>query len=117
MLYGISAFSGQYYVSGALDYSLIDPLQINIILSTAAILGFQYFDGSFAGLYLAIATAIAGPVAEIFLINIIHLYSYTHADVLGICSWIPSIYFLGGSAVGNLARKIYSIKHNLSASN
>ena len=30
------------------------------------------------------------------------LYTYANADFMGICSWIPAVYFLGGPAVGNL---------------
>jgi len=108
VLYCISLFSGQYYLSGALDYlGLVDPLIINIILSAIAFAGLYVFDKSTAGAILAVATAVAGPVVEILLINLTHIYSYTHADVLGICSWIPAVYFLGGPAVGNLARRIY----------
>lgn len=103
-LYNISLFSFQYYLSGALDYLGIDPLTINFVLSTVGVLGFLYFDGSLPGLILALTTATAGPAAEIFIINKLHLYTYSHADILGICSWIPAIYFLGGSAVGNLGR-------------
>ena len=105
VLYCISLFSGQYYLSGALDYLRYDPLIINIILSVIAVIGFIYFDGTISGLILALSTALAGPLAEIILINISHLYSYTHADIYGIDSWIPAVYFLGGPAVGNLARK------------
>lgn len=109
VFYGISLFSAQYYMSGALDYLQYDPLIINAMLSTVAIGGFIYFDGSISGLVLSVATALAGPVAEIILINVFHLYSYTHADIYGICSWIPAVYFCGGQAVGNLARKLYSM--------
>ena len=106
VLYGISAFSGLYYLSGLLDALLWDPLQINLCLSIIAIAGFIYFDGSVSGLVLAIVTAISGPVAEIFLINQ-GLYDYAHADILNIASWIPAVYFLGGPAVGNLTRFCY----------
>lgn len=107
VLYGISLFSGQYYLSGALDYLNIEPLVINIILSIIAFIGFYIFDKSKSGVLLAVATAITGPVVEISLINFTHIYSYTHTDGLGICTWIPAVYFLGGPAVGNLARRIY----------
>lgn len=108
VFYGISLFSAQYYLSGALDYLQYDPFIINLVLSTIAIGGFMIFDGSIAGLILSLSTAFAGPIAEIILINTFHLYSYTHADIYGICSWIPAVYFCGGPAVGNLARKIYA---------
>lgn len=106
VFYGISAFSGQYWLSGYLDaIGSFDPLQINIILSILAIAGFLFFDNTFAGLVLAILTALTGPVVEILLVKL-GLYNYTHSDILGIDSWIPSVYFLGGPAVGNLARAV-----------
>ena len=104
----IGLFSLQYYISGALDFLGVSPLLINAVLTFIALAGFLMFDGSSAGLFLAIATAVAGPTAEIVLINGPHLYTYTHADILGICSWIPAVYFLGGSAVGNLTRMLAS---------
>jgi|LauGreDrversion4_1035100.scaffolds.fasta_scaffold102254_1 hypothetical protein len=107
-LYNISLFAFQYYLSGALDFLRYDALTINLILSALAIAGFLFFDGTVPGLVLALATAVAGPAAELALINgPPHAYFYTHADFFGICSWIPSVYFLGGSAVGNLARSLY----------
>ena len=107
-LYNISLFAFQYYLSGALDFLRYDTLTINLILSALAIGGFLFFDGTVPGLVLALATAVAGPAAELALINgPPHAYFYTHADVLGICSWVPAVYFLGGSAVGNLARSLY----------
>lgn len=107
VLYNISLFSGTYYLSGALDFLGADPLSINILLSSIALGGFLFFDASRAGLLLALATAFAGPAAEVFLVNVPHLYTYTHADLFGVCSWIPAVYFLGASAVGNLARAFY----------
>jgi hypothetical protein len=95
VLYGISMFSAQYYISGLLDYTMINSTLINAILAIAAIVGYIFFDGSTAGFLLACATAIGGPLAEIFLINIPHLYQYSHADFMGICTWIPWVYFLG----------------------
>lgn len=107
-LYGISAFSAQYYLSGLLDYSSVEGVWIHSILALLAAVGFAVFDGSIAGFLLGLATAVSGPVAELLLINIPHLYRYTHADFYGICSWIPWVYFLGAPAVGNLARRLYA---------
>ena len=106
VFYGISMFSGQYYLSGLLDYVHVDNLVIHAVMAATAALGFYIFDRTKAGFYLAVATAISGPIAEILLINLANLYIYTHADILGICSWIPWVYFLGAPAVGNLARKL-----------
>ena len=112
-LNNIGFFAALYYISGALDSLEYDPLIINLILSIIAVAGFCVFDGTFAGLILALATAFAGPIAEIGLINVFRLYNYSHADIFGICQWIPAVYFLGGSAVGNLARTwAYGIEDN-----
>jgi hypothetical protein len=107
VLYGISAFSSLYYLSGLLDSQGVEPLTINLVLSALAVAGFVYFDGTTAGFTLAVATAISGPIAEIALTSS-GLYTYVHADVLRIASWIPAVYFLGGSAVGNLTRWMYN---------
>lgn len=106
VLYGISLFSGQYYLSGLLDHSLVGSAQIDVVMKSVAAIGFVLLDRSRAGFALAAATAIGGPVAEIFLINIPTLYSYSHPDVLGIPIWIGWVYFLGAPAVGNLARRL-----------
>jgi hypothetical protein len=99
----------QYYLSGFLDGALnADPTIINGFLFLYANLGWWVFDRTKANFLLGLATALSGPVAELILINQFHLYSYTHADFFGICSWIPWVYFLGGPAVGNLARGVYS---------
>ena len=50
--------------------------------------------------------AVTGPVAEIGLINQLHLYTYTHPDFLGIPSWITWVYAAGGPANGALGRQI-----------
>ena len=114
VLYGISLFSGQYYLSGLLDNSLMNSGEIDFILKIIAGVGFLLLDRSKSGLFLAIATAIGGPIAEIFLINIPHLYQYAHPDLYGIPTWIPWVYFLGAPAVGNLARRIHSDRQNTS---
>jgi hypothetical protein len=106
VLYGISLFSGQYYLSGLLDNSLVDSAQIDVVLKSIAVIGFLLLDRSRAGFALAAATAIGGPLAEIFLINVPNLYSYVHPDIFGIPIWIGWVYFLGAPAVGNLARRL-----------
>lgn len=110
VFYGISFFAWQYYISGWLDATgLLSPLQINVILSVLAYIGYSLFDGTKSGLILASLTAFAGPVVEVGIINLLHIYYYSNADFYGICSWIPAVYFLGGQAVGNLTRMIYSV--------
>ena len=104
VFYGIAFFSSQYYLSGLLDFLGVDSLLIHLVLASLAIAGWTIFDATLAGLLLGIATAVAGPLAEVLLTSQ-GLYTYSHADVLGVCSWIPWVYFLGAPAVGNLARR------------
>jgi hypothetical protein len=56
---------------------------------------------------MAALTAVCGPAVEIFLINALHLYSYTAPQVWGIPTWIPWVYAAGGPAVGGLGRKVW----------
>jgi len=106
VLYGISFFSSEYYLSGLMDSLKLDVIEIHIILGIFTALGFLLFDSSLACIVLGLVTALAGTLAEIILINIFHLYHYNHADIAGICSWIPWVYLLGAPAVGNLFRRI-----------
>ena len=164
VLYSISYFSSQYYLSGLLDHVGVESVYIHLILIITAILGYTIFDSSKAGLVLGLATAISGPATEIGLINTIdtnlnihlptlstifegsssdsnsmnidrvtgivtsvtnngnfeqytHIYDYNHADIWGICSWIPWVYFLGAAGVGNLARLLYNYNHNFDNDN
>lgn len=108
VLYGISFFSAQYYLSGLLDKMELDIPRMHASLLALLGVGSALFDASAAGLLLGLLTAAAGTGTELLLVNALGLYSYTHADVSGVCSWIPWVYFLGAFAVGNLARKVYS---------
>ena len=58
---------------------------------------------------MAVLTAVAGPATEIFLINKLGLYHYSHATWAGIPTWIPSVYFCGSPAVDNLGRKVKAV--------
>ena len=62
---------------------------------------------AFAGFLLAALTSLCGPIIEIALINVEHLYSYSKPSFLGIPAWIGAVYFCGGPAVGNLGRRIW----------
>lgn len=110
VIIGISLFSGQYFLSGLISHAGFHSPIIDIVMKSIAGFGQIVLDLSFAGLFLSLATAIAGPLAEIYLINYPHLYQYTMPDVLGIPMWIPYVYCLGAPAVANLARRINSDK-------
>ena len=103
----ISFFSAQYWLSGAMDSVEAAVPTIHITLMLLAVTGWGLFDASAAGLVLGMSTALSGPSVEALLINTTDLYHYTHADVAGVCSWIPWVYFLGEAGVGNLARRLY----------
>ena len=110
VLIGISLFVGQYFLSGLLSHAGFYSSIIYFLLQFIALSGQVFLDLSFAGLFLAYATAIGGPLVEIYLINYPHLYQYTAPDLYGIPFWITHVYFLGAPAVANLARRINSDK-------
>lgn len=86
---------------GAHDYVGLD---LPLLLCAAAI--FVGFERSWGGLLMMALLATIGPVAEIGLINQLHLYAYTHPDFAGIPSWITWVYAAGGPANGALGRQL-----------
>ena len=109
----ISCFATQYFFSGALATTTNNPfgdhvprLAVDGVLAAWGIAAWWGFDRTAQGLVMACLTAVAGPVAEIGLINIAHLYAYASPDVLGVPTWIPWVYFCGAPAVGLLARAV-----------
>lgn len=111
----IGLFVLQYWLSGELDqrfhcsWSAVPSCpSIDVILLLYAALHWHVFDGSRQGLFMSTLTAVCGPLIEVALINGFQLYSYTHAQVWGIPTWIPWVYFCGGPAVGQLGRKVFA---------
>ena len=103
----ISAFTFQYWLSGALFSSGLDDGSILKIMTALASLGFFVFDGTLTGLVVSAATAVGGPLIEYFLINTTDQYHYAHTEFMGSFPlWILPVYALGGPAVGNLARGV-----------
>ena len=111
VLLNIACFVLCYELSGILaqaqaargthDYLALDlPLFVN-----AAAL-FLIFERSKGGLLMMALLFTIGPVVEVGLINLLHLYTYTHPDVAGIPSWIAYVYAAGGPANGALGRQI-----------
>lgn len=101
----IAAFSTIYYLS-----ALIPGSELSIItgplLTALAVAEWYWMDRSIGGLMMGFLTALCGPLVEVGLINIAHLYSYSSPEIAGIPLFIVPVYFAGGSAVGNLARAI-----------
>jgi len=114
ILIGISFFTIQYWLSGALYHAGVDRTTILNVMSTAAACGFWFLDRTFAGFLVSAATALGGPLIEVALLTlsrngaeIFHGAGYHYND-LGETGffplWIAPVYFLGGPANGNLAR-------------
>ena len=111
VLYCISLFALQYYLSG-LVFSLGWPdAPLHALLAALAAANWLTFDRTPTGAVMSVVTGLAGPALEIALINVLPiltgpdgLYHYTHPDLLGIPLWIGWVYAAGAPAVGNLAR-------------
>jgi hypothetical protein len=118
ILYGISFFTFQYWLSGYLQASGVTRFMILVIESILAAAGFSVLDGTWTGLLASTATAVGGPLIEVALLSsslvaydgTSYGYHYLDAGETGYFPlWIVPVYFLGGPAVGNLARGIWSI--------
>jgi len=116
ILVGIAYFTFQYWLSGVLFQAGSDRSTILQIESLLAAAGFLALDQSFAGFLISTATALGGPFIEAGLLSLSRTdnmfgYGYHYND-LGETGffpiWILPVYFLGGSAVGNLARGVWN---------
>jgi hypothetical protein len=112
-----SIFTLQYWLSGVLYASqIVDRTTILNVMSTIAAVGFYFFDGSLSGLITSAATAIGGPLIEVGLLSASLRgllpgggYHYTDLGETGFFPlWIAPVYFMGGPAVGNLARGFWN---------
>lgn len=116
ILIGISIFTLQYWLSGVLYQSGVDRTTILNVMSVMAATGFVTLDGSLSGLVTSAATAVGGPLIEVGLLTLSRIgilgesgYHYTDLGETGFFPlWIAPVYFLGGPAVGNLARGIWN---------
>ena len=114
ILIGISFFTLQYWLSGVFYSSgIMDRTTIFNIMSVLATAGYGLLDGTVAGGITSAATAVGGPLIEMGLIGNLNTlvagsgYQYTDLGETGFFPlWIAPIYFLGGPAVGNLARGV-----------
>jgi len=115
VLLAISCFVLCYELSGVLAQamaasppsSLLDRwARLDGPLAVNAVGIFLLFERTPGGLFMALLTALVGPVVEIGLINWGGLYQYSHPDFLGIPLWIPQVYFAGAPAVGALGRQV-----------
>ena len=109
----VSFFATQYFFSGALATTIENPfgenmprVAVDVLLAISGIAAWWGFDRTAQGFAMASLTAVAGPLAEIGLINVAHLYAYASPDFLGVPTWIPWVYFCGSPAVGLLSRAV-----------
>jgi hypothetical protein len=113
ILTGISLFTFQYWLSGALAGLGVDRTTILTIMAIAALWGFWLLDQTFVGFLVSAATALGGPLIEMGLLTLSRNdvffhgtgYHYIDPGETGFFPlWIVPLYFLGGPANGNLAR-------------
>eukprot|EP00955_Chlamydomonas_euryale_P036730 350539-Chlamydomonas_euryale.AAC.2 len=80
----ITCFVANYHLSAVLQ---LDPLPVphtgDAVLAAFALATWWAFDGSVVGLGMSTLTAVAGPAAEVVLINGLGLYEYAHPEVGG----------------------------------
>lgn len=116
ILVGISLFTFQYWLSGVFVASgVLDRTGVLIAMSLYAAAGFGALDGSMAGFVASAATALGGPLIEVGLLSLSRAdampggYHYNDLGETGFFPlWIAPVYFLGGPAVGNLARGFWN---------
>lgn len=116
ILLGISLFTLQYWLSGVLVATeFLDRTGILNTMSLYAAVAFLLLDGSLAGFITSAATAIGGPLIEVGLLSLSKAgmmpggYHYTDPGETSFFPlWIVPVYFLGGPAVGNLARGFWN---------
>ena len=110
---GISFFTLQYWLSGVMYANGIDRTTILNVMSVLAAMGFAALDLTEAGFWTSLATAVGGPAIECVLITVLVGHGGYHYNDLGETGffplWILPVYFLGGPAVGNLARGFWQV--------
>ena len=112
VLLNIACFVACYDLSGALAQAAAATagphnfFQLDLPLLAVAAAIFVAFERSPGGLFMMALLAVIGPLTEIGLINVLHLYTYTNPDVAGVPYWIPWVYAAGGPPNGALGRQI-----------
>ena len=112
ILVGISLFTSQYWLSGVLSAMGISRSLILSVMSVIATTAFYALDGTLSGFLTSAATAVGGPLIEVGLLTVLGNggYHYTDSGEFGFFPlWIAPVYFLGGPAVGNLARGFWKL--------
>ena len=95
------------YLSAVLYQKDVPYIVIAAVLAACGFLNWQTFDRTRQGLMLSLLSAVAAPLSELVIINVLGLWQYPHPDVFGaggVPSWVACCYFFYTPAVGNLAR-------------
>jgi hypothetical protein len=113
---GVIWFTFQYWLSAYLDtVTRWDTQAIGLTLTVMLFVQWIIVGASTTTeLGTAISTALLGPALELWLIDALHLYRYTHPEAW--CSvplWIVPIYAGGSLAVQQLARCIAAFQQHL----
>ena len=114
---GVGAFVALYALSAALAGAPplgagVAPATSSLALWPPALALWALLDPSPSSFVAGALTAVGGPLIEVALLGgggafaepFGHLYSYARADLLGVDSWIPAVYFAGGPAVALVSR-------------
>ena len=112
ILIGISLFTFQYWLSGVLFAMGVGRTIILEVMTVVSAVAFAGFDCTWTGFIASTATAIGGPMIEVGLLTFLHDggYHYSDSGEFGFFPlWIVPVYFLGGPAVGNLARGLWEV--------
>jgi len=81
ILVGISVFTFQYWLSGALFASGVDRATILAVMTAVAGAGFLALDGTMTGFLVSLATAVGGPLIEVGLLSTLQGHSgYQYLD-------------------------------------
>ena len=95
------------YLSAVLYQNDVPYVAIAAVLASCGVLNWQAFDRTRQGLLLSLLSAVAAPLSELVIINVLGLWQYPHPDIFGaggVPSWVACCYFFYTPAVGNLAR-------------
>ena len=113
ILVGISFITPLNQYCRVMYASGIDRTTILNVMSVLAAVGFAALDLTEAGFWTSLATAVGGPAIECLLITVLVGHGGYHYNDLGETGyfplWILPVYFLGGPAVGNLARGFWQV--------
>jgi hypothetical protein len=96
------AFAGAYAISGwpALGRPVRAAILVGIFAATWALC-----DGKRAGIWIAAAAAVGGPLTEIALIHL-GLFRHLQVDFLAIPMWLPCLYLCAGVSLSLAGKRL-----------